>query len=610
MFAAGWGERAVELMERAAARGGTGIERAGSLAVIGAESASDGDQQCWISGRLTNARELCERFGLPPDHDPPALVARAYASVGCDACRLLRGTFVVVAFDRERSTATIVRDHLGGRPLVYVRVGDGALFAEHERALVDLLPGIPSPDRLALARWIERGTTPPGRTLFEGIRRIPPGHRVELSAGAVAIEPYWRPRYENLATGSREALAGRLRDAAFAAVARAAEGAGRPAVRLSGGLDSACVAAGLAARGAPQGGAVAFAAVFPNHPATDERELIEATAHYTGLPVELIAFDDRASILSPALGHIERWSLPPVTPNMFVWQPLMASARALGVDVMLDGEGGDELFGWAPYLFADRLRRGRLLAAWRLTRRIPEVGADADARLRLRAIRKYGVLPLLPAAVTRRRRRGRDTDAPGSLLAATDAAALAEEGEGLARLDGPLWWRSLAGALLDHGETLGVSSQLRRESSDERIDRRHPFLFDLDLLQTVLSDPPELQFDPARDRALLRDGLLGHIPEAVRTRHAKSFFTDLLPAGLAADGALLAEGPARADAPVRAFVRSRPLEELLQGDANLRRGRAASRLWHAGLADVWLRSLERPGYPLELLERVTAPRAM
>ncbi len=660
MFAVGWGERAVELMDRAAARVGVTIERAGALAVIGAEGttaaggtmaagttasrvpagattesgppagivagSTDGRWRCWISGRLTNARELCERFGLPPDADLPELLARAHLRLGPDACELLRGTFVVVALDRERNTATIVRDHLGGRPLVHVRVGNGALFAEHERALVELLPSTPPPDRLSLTRWIERGSTPPGRTLFEGVHRIPPAHRVELSAGGIAIAPYWRPRYEGLATGSREALAERLRAAAFAAVGRAADGARRPAVRLSGGLDSACVAAGLAAREAPasgvpsagldparpaarQSGALALAAVFPSHPDTDERELIETTARYTGLPVELISFDERASILAPALEHIERWSLPPVTPNLFVWRPLMASARGHGVDVMLDGEGGDELFGWAPQLFADLLRSGRLPAAWRLTRRIPEVGAEADVRLRLRAIRKYGVNPLLPAAVKRWRQRGRAASAPGSLLAPADAAALTneergEEGDGwLARLDGPFWWRALAAELTDAGETLGASSQLRRESSDERIDRRHPFLFDLELLQTVLAEPPELQFDPVRDRALLRDGLLGHIPEAVRTRHAKSFFTDLLAAGLATDGALLAAGPARSDAPVRAFVRGEPLEALLRGAADPRGIRAARRLWQVGLVDVWLRALERPQYPRELLDR-------
>ena len=49
-----------------------------------------------------------------------------------------------------------------------------------------------------------------------------------------------------------------------------------------------------------------------------------------------------------------------------------------------------------PYLIADMLRTGRALAAWRLTRRIPEVGADADVRMRLRALRVYGVSRLVP----------------------------------------------------------------------------------------------------------------------------------------------------------------------------------------------------------------------
>jgi asparagine synthase (glutamine-hydrolysing) len=604
MFAVAWGERSMELLERGAARDGGTVERTGPLAVVDAEGlgATDGDWRCWISGRLTNAEALYERFDLPPTMGSAALLARAHARLGADVCELLRGTFVVVALDRERETATIVRDHLGGRPLVHARVGNGALLSEHERAIVDLLPSTPGPDRLALARWIERGSTPPGRTMFEGIRRIPPAHRVVLSADGIAVEPYWRPRYEGVAAGSRGEITERLRSAAFAAVGRAVQGTRRPAVLLSGGLDSACVAAGLAARKGSANGALALAGVFPAHPETDERELVEATARHTGLSVELIAFDDRASILAPALEHIDRWSLPPVTPNLFVWRPVMARARELGVDAMLDGEGGDELFGFAPYLIADMLRTGRALAAWRLTRRIPEVGADADLRMRLRALRLYGVSRLIPSAVKRRRRMAMSS--PGSLLLEADALALLRLGDDLpaSGLDGPLWWRALAEDLTGGGETLGVSAHLRRESIDERIDRRHPFLFDLDLLRTVLADPPRMQFDPVRDRALLRDALAGHIPEAVRTRHAKSFFTGLLAAGLATDGALLADGPARADAPVRAFVRAEPLEQILRAEADPRDNRAARRLWHVGLADVWLRALERPEYPRELLD--------
>jgi hypothetical protein len=285
----------------------------------------------------------------------------------------------------------------------------------------------------------------------------------------------------------------------------------------------------------------------------------------------------------------------------------MASARRLGVDVMLDGEGGDELFGFAPYLIADMLRTGRALEAWRLTRRIPEVGADPGVRMRLRAIRVFGVRRLIPSAVKRRRRTA--AGSPGSLLLPADASALLELADDRPRtrkLDGPLWWQALAEDLTQAGEALGVSGQLRRGAIDEGIDQRHPFLFDLDLLRTVLANPPGMQFDPVRDRALLRDALVGQIPEAVRTRHAKSFFTDLLVAGLAADGALLADGVARDDAPVRAFVRAEPLKALLRGGPDPGDNRAARRLWNVGLADVWLRTLERPEYPQELLKRASS----
>lgn len=608
MFAAAWGERAADLLERAAAGAGISPERDGPLAICGAQGAAEAGWRCWISGRLTNSQELQKLLGLPFAMEAPRLLAHAYARFGHEACRLLRGQFVVVALDLERRTASVVRDQLGGRPLLHARVGDDVLFAEHERAIVDLLPSVPSPDRLALVQWIERGSMAGERTLFEGVRRMPPAHIALLSAGGWRIEQYWRARYEGTAPGSRAEIAARLRAAAFAAVERAAEDAQTPAVLLSGGLDSSCVAAGLAARARPARQALALAGVFPTHPESDERALIEATAAHTKLPVELIPFDDRSSILAPALQHIERWSLPPATPNLFAWEPVMARARELGVDAMLDGEGGDELFAFAPQLIADRIRSGRVLAAWRLTRRIPTIGADADTRMRLRALRVYGTSHLLAAPVRRWRRSRRTAEMPSSLLQPADRAALLaiEDDAQMGDLDeGPMWWRGLAEGLTAPGEALGVSAHLRREATDERIDRRHPFLFDLELLQTVLSNPPLMQFE-IRDRALMRDALTGHIPEAVRTRHEKSFFTGLLSTGLAADGELLAEGPARRDAPVRAFVRAEALEALLEQGPTPQDVRAARRLWQVGLADAWLRALDDPERLRDMLEKATA----
>jgi asparagine synthase (glutamine-hydrolysing) len=606
VFTVAWGHRAVELLQRAAERDGVAAQRDGPIAVLDAPSATDQTWHCWLSGRITNARELRERLGLPAAAAPVAVLARAYALLGEEACLELRGTFIAVAFDREREVAQVVRDHIGGRPLVRMSVSGGTLLAEHERAIVDSVPSAPTPDRLSIAQWIEHGNAPSGRTLFAGIERVPPAHRAMLSCEGCSLQRYWRPRFEGIASGDRDEVVTRLREAAFAAIARAAEGSRRPAVLLSGGLDSSCVAAGLAARPQPASPALALSGVFPNHPETDERELIEQAAACTGVDVELIAFDERASILLPALSHIERWSLPPATPNLFVWEPVMARARELGVDAVLDGEGGDELFAFAPQLIADMLRRGRAIAAWRLAGRIPGIGADAHARVRLRALRVYGVSLLFPEKVKRsRRRRHGPAVRPDSLLRADDQAALLELGHAGEALDGPLWWRGLAEEVTQPGEGLGVSAQLRRGAVDAGIDRRNPFLFDLDLLTTVLCSPPSMLFE-VRDRALLRDALAGHIPEAVRSRREKSFFTGLLSGGLLADGPLLLQGPARADAPVRAFVGAKALETLLLRGPAPAESRAARRLWRVGLADVWLQTLERPQHPRELLQRTVA----
>jgi asparagine synthase (glutamine-hydrolysing) len=586
-----WGEEAIGLLAEAAREAGEPLDRLGSLAVLGAPGATEAGWRCWLSGRLTNADELEQHFPVAQP-GPVAPVALAHARLGSPACDLLRGTFILVAADAERGTASVARDQLGGRPLVYTRVGRGVLFAEHERDLIARLPTAPGPDRRAVTQWIDGGGLPGRRTFYAGIERVPPGHRLALSDSGEVLERYWTPRYEGTVSGTRGELAERLRSETFAAVDREAAGARRPAVRLSGGLDSACVAAGLAARPAGEG-ALAISAVFPGSPETDERDLIEATARQAGLVSELVGFAEPDSILAPALSYVERWRLPSVTPNLFVWEPTMARARELGVDVMLDGEGGDELFGLAPYLIADALRAGRLGSAWKLSAGIPGIGDDPDPRTRLRALRVFGTSALTPPRLRRWRRRRAAAGSEGSFLDREDRLAIADEDERSAwrALDGPRWWRALAADLTGGGDELEVAGQLRRESIDGGIDRRHPLLFDLDLVSAVLANPPRLQFDPIRDRSLLRDALAGYIPEQVRGRYAKSYFTPLLAAALSGPdrGSLL--GPlSEPAAPVRSFMRAEALDSTLAQSGPIPPARAMS-LWRIAMIDAWLRSV-------------------
>ncbi len=246
MLAGAWGARAGDLLEQA---GGPRVHRVGELAMLSPPDVVADPWCVWLWGAPEDHGALARFGGGPGSGEEPGALARALAELGEAAGTLLAGRFVLVALDRERGRCTVARDQLGAQPLVHARAADGVLFAEHECELLELLPRTPGPDRLALLQWVESNLTPRGRTLYEGVERLPAGHRLVLGAGRTHVERWWSPRYEGTEQGSAAELGERLREAAFAAVGRAAAGAQRPAVKLSGGLDSACVAAGLAAGG-------------------------------------------------------------------------------------------------------------------------------------------------------------------------------------------------------------------------------------------------------------------------------------------------------------------------------------------------------------------------
>ena len=209
----------------------------------------------------------------------------------------------------------------------------------------------------------------------------------------------------------------------------------------------------------------------------------------------------------------------------------------------------------------------------------------------MRVLRHYGLSPLVPWAV-RRRREARTARAAGAnaIVPRTDALALvelriAEERE---LRDGPAWWRFQAQSLIEIREHLDMSAHFRREAVDAGIAVRHPFLYDLRLIETALRLPPEAQFDAVRDRPLLREALNGPIPETVRTRHAKSHFTSLVLAGMRANEETLIEPLRQTGAPVRAYVAPEALDRKLDLPPDERSPLGAGPLWRVAIANRWL----------------------
>jgi asparagine synthase (glutamine-hydrolysing) len=509
-----------------------------------------------------------------------AVTARDSPADSVAALESSGGRSVSVGWDAQRGEGFLAVDPLGAASLFLHDDGARLTFASEVADMLRLLSRRPPPNERALVRWLADGSTERADTFYEGIRRLPGGHVVRLSKEGWRTECYWAPRYEGVSAGGAADNALRLREAVTDAVDRTLAGTARPGVLLSGGLDSTTVAA-IARRHGPLR---SYSAVFPEHAEADESSTIGTIAEVLDLESEQIPWG-RASVLEASEQYLRAWKLPPGSPMLAVHQPVLQEVQRNGIDALLDGQGGDELFGESPYVISDRLRGGRIATARRLAR------IAAPGRPVGRTLLELGVKGSLPRTAHRAVRRIRPQRYAPHWLQPEAARRYAHEVDEWPwkRLDGPRWWAFLADALTAGRERAGIHDYLRHKTALAGADGRHPLLQNLDLIRTVLAIPPELAFDPELDRPLLRLSMAGIVPDIVRLKTEKPHFTRLFVDAVggrdhAAIAALL-EGRAE----IYAYVRRPAIERLLRATTQERRAQTwAWTLWRLATCEKWL----------------------
>ena len=507
----------------------------------------------------------------------------------------MRGVFALLVAEREPERIVLAVDALGAGGLFVAEAEGGLAFASEVRHLLAILPRRPAPDPLALAGWIDRGWVPPGATLYAAVNRLGGGHAIVWTPEGRRTVRYWAPEPRS---ATEPDLAAAVRERVVEATRRRLPAAGSAGVRLSGGIDSGTVAAAALSAGKA---VRAYSAVFPDHPEVDESELIARVARELGIPSSRIVYRG-GSALADSLGYLDAWQLPPVSPNLGFHRPLLQLAVLEGTTVLLDGEGGDELFGSTPYLLADFLRRGRMRAALRLARGL---GLDRHDLV------EYGLAAALPPTARRflhkadpRRRRAVEWLVPG--VAEEYAAARSATSGGALR--GPRWWTGLVEAVTVRRE--GAHDYLRQMLASEGLEGGHPLLDDRDLVELVLSAPPVPTVAGDLDRPLLRQATAGLTPDVVRLRRDKSLFDALFFDSVrTVDASAIASvlGAERAELDV--VVRRESRRGLLEIPAAERTMVWAWRAWRVTLAECWLRAQSEPDYPAHALASLALPPA-
>jgi asparagine synthase (glutamine-hydrolysing) len=362
----------------------------------------DGDLTLAVNGEIYNHRSLEGALRKPYAFQSGsdcevinALYAESKARDGSDIgawLDRLNGIFAFVLWDRAAGRFIIARDPIGVCPLYWGHDADGRVWVASEMK--------------ALVR------------VCDDVAQFPPGHYFDSADGLLHryYERAWRD-YD--ATAGVQVSARELRDAFESAVHRQLMSDVPYGVLLSGGLDSSLVAAcaaRFARRRVEDGDETeawwprlhSFAIGLKGSPDLAAAE-VAAKALGTVHHGFTYSFEEGLDALPEVIRHVETYDVTTIRAStpMFL---LARRIKAMGVKMVLSGEGSDEIFGGYLYFHKapnarefhaetirkldalynyDCLRANKSMMAWGVEARVPFLDTEfLDVAMRMDAQNK------------------------------------------------------------------------------------------------------------------------------------------------------------------------------------------------------------------------------
>ncbi|TFH33563.1 MAG: asparagine synthase (glutamine-hydrolyzing) [Deltaproteobacteria bacterium] len=311
---------------------------------------SCGNTICY-NGEIYNYLELGEElpeYVFRTKSDTEVILA-AYRKWGRDCVRRLRGMFAFALWDAERRELFCARDRFGIKPFYFLHQDGLFGFASEAKALLPFLPEIRT-DLTALMEYLVFQFCLDGKTLYEGIRELPPGHTITVRGGKVVTERYWDVFYNLDFDHTAKYFEEKLRHLLEESVRLHVRSDVPVGAYLSGGTDSGIIAA-LGCRLHREPEWMAFHGRFPEGEGYDESRYARRIAEEKGMSLHVadIASRDFVETIQKVIYHLD---YPVAGPGSFP-QYHVSRLAARHRKVVLGGQGGDEIFGgYVRYLLA------------------------------------------------------------------------------------------------------------------------------------------------------------------------------------------------------------------------------------------------------------------
>jgi asparagine synthase (glutamine-hydrolysing) len=477
-------------------------------------SNENGNLHLFYNGEIYNYPELLSQL-TPSGHQYGSMtdgevIVHGFEQWGPGCFTKLNGMWAFALWDSKNQKLTLARDHFGIKPLYYYIDEKQLAFSSEIRALLSLPFVRVKPNENCIYNFLVDGRLDyTEETFFDGIYSLLPGHCATAKLdGSFEKSTYWEmPQVSETVNDDDMAEATeRVRELFVDAVRIRLRSDVPVGTCLSGGLDSSAIVSVVTElkeedKKSVGGRLQGFSAIFPGY-SVDESHFINTEVQATGTESHVVS--PTALELWRDLTELVRTQEEPVGgASQYAGWRVMQLAKAHHVPVLLNGQGGDEIFaGYPEYLgfyVKDLFKRRKIMTAFK------EGFSSLDLTARM--------FPFLFTYHRKLKRIVKDCMNPAF-------SAKFNNDPGRRRVD---FGSSLAQMLRSDVTRHVLPSLLRyedRNSMHFSIEVRLPFL-DPRLVEYVASLPVDFKIRDGWTKRIFREAMRGTLPEEIRSRRDK-----------------------------------------------------------------------------------------
>jgi asparagine synthase (glutamine-hydrolysing) len=324
------------------------------------------DQSVWITfnGEIYNYPSLMsslirEGHTFSTRSDTETIV-HAYEEHGLDFVKRLNGMFAFALWDKKANQLVLARDPFGIKPLYIWDTHDGLAFSSEIKSFLTHPEFSREVDLQSLDEYLTFQFVPSPRTIFKGVYKLQPGHCLVLKDGVIRIIQYAFKEIQQIHNWKEQSLIGELQALIHASIKRQMVSDVPVGALLSGGVDSAVVAAIMSEISSST--VKTFTVGFEGGFNKNELGAARRTAQLLGTQHQevIIGSDEFLKVFPATIWHMDE----PVATTSALAMYWVSQLAAESVKVVLTGQGADE--PWAGY----RRYRGEKLGA--IYRKTPE----------------------------------------------------------------------------------------------------------------------------------------------------------------------------------------------------------------------------------------------